>query len=120
MPRQHASKRPKTVWEQITEMVDEADELTAPLGTGNHGFMGDGLDPLELEMDALKDEFRCSYEDATPATDEMDSPSLYKLLQQLDPDFSADTFAPEDEDEMRDIYGLWADRMSGHEEPDED
>jgi hypothetical protein len=110
-----------STWQRISETIDEIEAgPSVPLGTGNHGFMGDGIDPLELEMNALQDEFRCSYEDAAPATDEMDSPSLYKLLQQLDPDFSADTFAPEDEDEMRGIYGLWADRMSGHEEPDED
>jgi len=110
-----------STWARISETVDEIEfGPSQPLGTANHGFMGDGLDPLDLEIDALQDEFRCSYEDATTATDEMDSPSLFNLLMQLDPEFSTDTFAPEDEDEMRGIYGLWADRMSGHEESDED
>ncbi len=111
-----------SVWEQIEEVLDYTEmgpqaASAAPLGYGNHGRMGeDGLDALELEMDALKTDFRQSYEDARPSTDSMRSTDLFGLLMQLDPEFGAETFAPEDEEEMRGIYGLWADKMSGCEE----
>lgn len=127
--RQYAPPRPMSVWDRMADISDsirprelgpQADDAFA-LGYGNHGRMGeDGMDPMELEMDALRRDFRSSYVDALPTTDRMDSPSLFVLLTKLDPDFAAETFAPEDEDEMRGIYGLWADGMSGLEEADED
>lgn len=115
-------KKSGTAWDRISDSLDRADcgpqaSQMAPVGLGNRETMGeDGVDAIELEMDALKLDFRNSYDAAQPTTDEMGSPDLFALLTQLDPEFSAETFAPEDEDEMRSIYGLWADRMSGHEE----
>lgn len=76
------------------------------------------MDAMELEMDSLKRDFRDSYESARGETDRMDSPKLFVLLTRLDPDFSAETFAPEDEDEMRSIYDIWARRMSGDDGQD--
>lgn len=128
--------RPMSVWDRMSDVSDSIvregsmDPVEIgpmgynadALGYGNHGRMGeDGMDAMELEMDALRKDFRDSYETARCETDRMDAPKLFALLTQLDPDFSAETFAPEDEDEMRGIYSLWADRMSGpdEEQPDE-
>lgn len=130
--RQHKTPRPMTAWDRIADSLSRTEmaptELgpqsasAAPLGYGNHGRMGeDGMDALELEMDSLRNDFRQSYENSTEVTDEMCSTDLFSLLTDLDPDFAAQTFAPEDEDEMRNIYGIWADRMSSPEDQtDED
>lgn len=128
LARQHRVPRPMSVWDRISDSLDRLEglpamgngpegPLSAPLGYGNHGRMGEGgIDAIELEMDALRQEFRASYEAAMPVTDEMDSPGLFKLLMQLDPDFASETFAPEEQDEMRDIYAGWAERVIGREE----
>lgn len=116
--------RPLSVWDRLSDISDSVVRSVVGSGYesevpqyGSHGRMGeDGMDAIDLEMDALQRDFRDSYQNALPATDEMDSPNLFILLTKMDPDFSAETFAPEDEDEMRGIYSLWADRMSGHEE----
>ena len=116
----------KNVWERLSEVFDNTEigpqsPSATPLGYGNHGRMGeDGMDAVELELDSLKIDFKKSYEDALPTTDAMRPQDLFGLLTQLDPDFAAETFAPEDEEEMRDVYGLWASKMSGREEQDED
>lgn len=122
--------RPLSVWDRMSDSVVREGSLdpveigpmganAAELGYGNHGRMGeDGMDAMELEMDSLKRDFRDSYESARGETDRMDSPKLFVLLTRLDPDFSAETFAPEDEDEMRSIYDIWARRMSGDDGQD--
>lgn len=117
----------KNVWESIMEELNVIElgpqgASATPLGYGNHGRMGeDGMDALDLEIDSLQKDFRDSYEQSLPTTISMHPKQLFSLLHTLDPDFSAETFAPEDEEEMRGIYSLWADRMSGlEEEPDED
>lgn len=116
--REKPGIRARSVWENISQNYGpgpEADDAVM-LGYGNHGRMGeDGLDALELELDSLKRDFLSSYEAARPTTDSMDSPALFSLLNQLDPEFAAETFAPEDENEMRDVYGLWASRVLDRE-----
>lgn len=113
-----ADVRPMSVWDRMSDISDSVVRSVigtgyeSELGSGLHGRMGeDGMDAMDLEMDSLRRDFRDSYEAARGTTDEMDSPNLFVLLTKLDPDFSAETFAPEDEDEMRDIYSLWASRM---------
>jgi hypothetical protein len=118
---EHEPDRPLSVWDRISDSIDRMEQGPQAadafaLGYGNHGRMGeDGMDAIDLEIDALQKDFRSSYDDARPTTDEMHPHDLFVLLTQMDPDFSAETFAPEDEDEMRSIYTLWADRMSGLE-----
>lgn len=113
---------PLSVWDRMSDSINRSAigsgyESEVQLGLGNHGRMGeDGMDAIDLELDAVRRDFLSSYEDALPVTDEMDSPNLFTLLTQLDPDFSAETFAPEDENEMRDIYSCWAARAIGREE----
>lgn len=120
--REDRPDMPLSVWDRMSDSIDRSAigsgyESEVQLGLGNHGRMGeDGMDAIELELDAIRRDFLDSYRDATPVTDEMDSPSLFVLLTQLDPDFSAETFAPEDENEMRDIYSCWAARAVGREE----
>ena len=124
LARQHKTPRPQSVWDRISDSLDRIEigpqaASATPLGYGNHGRMGeqeDGMDAMELETDSLKIDFRNSYDDACSTTDQMDSSDLFGLLTQLDPDFAAETFAPEDEEEMQSIYSTWADRMSGYEE----
>lgn len=122
LPRQSKPDRPLSVWDRLSDISDSVvrapigsgyeSELAPQYGAGTHGRMGeDGMDAVELELDSLRKDFRDSYESALSTTDEMDSPSLFVLLTKLDPDFSAETFAPEDEDEMRDVYSTWAGRM---------
>jgi hypothetical protein len=129
--RQSEPDRPLSVWDRMSDLADSLTRESAigsgyesevDLGLGSHGRMGeDGMDAFDLEMDALRRDFRSSYDAARPVTDRMDSPKLFVLLTRMDPDFAADTFAPEDEEEMRGIYSLWADRMSGLEgQEDED
>jgi hypothetical protein len=125
LARQYRPGRPLSVWDRLSDSVvrtasmgpiGSGYESEVQLGTGNHGRMGEedeGMDAVDLEIDALQRDFRSSYEEALETTDGMDSPSLFTLLTRLDPEFSAETFAPEDEDEMRDIYTLWASRMAG-------
>lgn len=127
LARQSRPDRPLSVWDRLSDISDAVvrgpigSGYESELGSGIHGRMGeDGMDAAELEMDALRRDFRDSYEAALPTTDGMASPDLFVLLTRLDPDFSAETFAPEDEDEMRGIYSLWADRMSGPSEEEED
>lgn len=121
-PRNMRPDRPHSVWDRISDSLDvmtngPQSELSAPLGYGSHGRMGeDGLDAFDLELDALKRDFRSSYEAALPVTDEMEPRDLFTLLTRLDPDFAAETFTPEDENEMRDVYSCWADRVIGREE----
>ena len=123
-PRNSGPPRPMTVWDRMSDITDGIErsaigsgyESEVDLGLGYHGRMGEeGMDPFELEMDSLRQDFRNSYQNAAQVTDRMSSPSLFVLLTKLDPEFSAETFAPEDEDEMRGVYSQWADRMSGPE-----
>ncbi len=133
LARQHQAPRPMSVWDRMSDSIDRLEglpymsqgpdtELASTLGYGTHGRLGeddmgeDGMDAIDLELDSLKRDFQDSYVAALPTTDEMDSPSLFKLLTDLDPDFAAETFAPEDENEMRDVYGTWAARAIGREE----
>lgn len=96
--------RTKNVWEDLA------------IGCG----LGDGMDPFELELDALRGDFKTAFLDALNQTDSMDSPSLFGLLNELDPEFAAQTFAPEEDDEMRAIYQTWGGRvLSPDEEQDE-
>lgn len=99
-----------SAWERISDGLDVM-QSNAPQGMGE-----DGMDALELEMDSLKQDFRGSFDAARETTDQMGPADLFVLLTRLDPDFAAETFAPEDEDEMQGIYSTWADRMSGQEE----
>ncbi len=69
--------------------------------------MGDGFDPVELDIDALRQEFRDSFMGTLPKAIAMGSIGLFKLLTQVDPDFSAELFAPDEDDEMGSIYKQW-------------
>lgn len=77
------------------------------LGYGNRGRMGDGFDPFDLEIDALKNDFRQSFQASLPHVQAMGRKGLFNLLVQLDPDFSAEVFGPEDDEEALDIYTKW-------------
>jgi hypothetical protein len=121
--QQDQPDQPLSVWDRLSDISDSVvrsvvgSGYESELGSGLHGRMGeDGMDAMELEMDALRRDFRDSYDGARHTTDRMDSPDLFVLLTRLDPEFSAETFAPEDEDDMRGIYSTWADRMSGPQE----
>lgn len=93
-------------------------------GYGDRGRLGDGVDPHELDMDAARSDFRDSFLDTLPQTQSMDAKDLFTLLAQLDPDFAAELFAPDDDSEMSDIYVDWGQRNAGplfdEEEPNED
>lgn len=123
LPRQPRPDQPLSVWDRVSDALQRESaigtgyESEVEIGYGQpRGRMGeDGLDAIDLEMDALQRDFRDSYEGAKPATDVMSPKDLFALLSELDPEFSSETFAPEDEDEMRGIYSAWADQMSGLE-----
>ena len=85
---------------------------SAPLGYGNHGCMGeDGMDPLDLDMDALRQEFRDSFIETLPHAQNLGRKGLFALLVQLDPEYSAELFAPDDDSEMMDMYADWGQRV---------
>lgn len=101
-----------SVWEQLGSMLSpyEPGEQAADaprLGYGNHGRMGDGLDPFDLEIDALRQDFKTSFMDTRPQAQSLGRKGLFSLLVQLDPDYSAELFAPDDDDEMGSIYDDW-------------
>lgn len=79
----------------------------AGLGYGSHGLMGDGVSPDELDIDALRQEFRDSFERSLPVAQEMGRSDLFALLMDLDPEYSVELFAPSDDSEMFDLYKEW-------------
>lgn len=102
-----------TAWEQLEALTDpyqngpQADDAAA-LGYGNRGRMGeDGLDPGELDLDMLRRDFRDSFVSTRPKAHSLGSKGLFTLLVQLDPEWSAELFAPDDDSEMSDIYDDW-------------
>ncbi len=103
---------PKDVWEMLESALDvyepgpQADDA-ARLGYGNHGRMGDGLNPAELDMDALRNDFRTSFLDTLPRAQSLGRKGLFALLVDLDPEYSAELFAPDDDSEMADTYSAW-------------
>jgi len=112
---------PKDPWnlaqESIEEMLSGGDEDTyepgpqandaARLGYGNHGRLGDGVDPFQLDLDALRNDFRQSFTDTLPQAQKLGRKGLFALLVQLDPDYSAELFAPDEDSEMMDTYTGW-------------
>jgi len=104
-------------WEQLESLLDpyspgdQADDAPR-LGYGNQGRMGeDGLDPHELDLDALRNDFKNSFTDTLPVARRLGSKGLFGLLVQLDPEYSAELFAPESDDEMGDLYSDWGARV---------
>lgn len=104
---------PQNVWQQIESLLDpyqagpQAPDA-AQLGYGNHGLMGDGgMDPDELDMDALRQDFRDTFLGTLPKAQSMGSKGLFALLVQVDPEYSAELFAPDDDSEMFDTYSQW-------------
>ena len=75
-----------------------------------------GRDPFELEMDALQSDFRDSYRDTRHIVARMRGPELVRLLMDLDPDYAAERFAPEADDDVADTYDCWALGLGGPEE----
>lgn len=113
------SWQPKDPWNLANEALgrlgnyepgSQADDAAA-LGYGNHDLMGDGLSPEELDMDALRHEFRTSFEESLPVAREMGRHDLFTLLVDLDPEYSADLFAPDDDSEMLHLYTDWGRRL---------
>jgi hypothetical protein len=98
------SPQPNTAWEELEESLASGD-----MGT-------DGLAPDELELDVLRNQFRRMFDDSLADVQGFDSPSLFVLLADLDPDFAAQTFAPEDDSEMASIYNAWGAHVVGPEE----
>lgn len=115
------NKRPEDVpvqnaWNLAREALDTYEPgPNAPdagrLGYGSHGRMGDGLDPLSMELDDLKQDFRNSFVQTLPVALSLPSRDLFSLLMDLDPEYTADLFAPEDDSEMQDTYTDWADKV---------
>ncbi len=104
-------------WEQLESMLgtytpgEQADDAFS-LGYGSHGRMGEGgMDPVELDMDSLRQDFRTSFLDTLPDALEMGSQGLFALLVQLDPEYSAELFAPDDDEEMCGLYSDWGNRV---------
>ena len=96
----------KSVWEEISE-----DLAREPGGMGS-----DGMDPFEMELDDLRGQFKTAFQDAMVQTQAMDSPSLFSLLSDLDPEYSAHAFAPDADEEMQKVYFDWAGSVCGNEE----
>jgi hypothetical protein len=57
-------------------------------------------------MDALRSDFRNSFVQARPIAQKMGRRDLFTLLLQLDPEYGAELFAPED-DEMQSVFDTW-------------
>lgn len=114
--RKASDWKPKDPWNLAKEMAEgtldpyepgpQADDALR-LGYGNHGRMGDGVDPQELDMDALRNDFRDSFITSLPVVQGMGSKGLFALLMDLDPEYSAELFAPDDDGEMLDVYNHW-------------
>ncbi len=105
---------PKSVWEELEESLSLGTYEPGPnapdalaLGYGNRGRMGDGVDPYELELDVLRQQFKDSFVDTLPQAQDLGRSGLFHLLVQLDPDYSAELFGPDDDDEAFDIYTDW-------------
>jgi len=101
-----------TVWEAADNALDtyEAGPQApdAPqFGQGAHGLMGDGIDPFELDLDALRNDFRTSFDETLPKARQLGRKGLFALLVDLDPEYSAELFAPDEDDEMADVYDRW-------------
>ncbi len=81
-----------------------------------------GMDACELDMDALRQDFMCSFQDSMPKAQTMGSKGLFTLLMQLDPEYSAELFAPDEDEEMLDTYSDWGQRVyaPGAEHDEED
>jgi hypothetical protein len=90
------------------------EEISENVAVGDMGT--DGLAPDELELDVLRSQFRRMFDDSLADVQGFDSPSLFVLLADLDPDFAAQTFAPEDDSEMASIYNAWGAHVVGPEE----
>lgn len=104
-------------WEQLESLLDpyspgdQADDALH-LGYGNQGRMGeDGIDAHELDLDALRTDFRDVFIDTLPVAQKLGSKGLFGLLIQLDPEYSAELFAPDEDDEMSDLYTDWGERV---------
>ncbi len=109
-----AKKASGQAWEQLESMLlspygPGSQAYDAPqLGYGKHGLMGDdGMDPHELDMDALRQDFRDTFLDTLPRAHKLGSKGLFSLLVQVDPEYSAELFAPDDDSEMIDTYNDW-------------
>lgn len=114
--RKPSDWRPKDPWNLANEMAEGTLDPYEPgpqapdaprLGYGNHGRMGDGIDPQELDMDALRSDFRDSFVASLPVVQGMGRQGLFALLMDLDPEYSAELFAPDDDSEMLDTYCDW-------------
>ncbi len=87
------------------------------MGYGNHGRMGeDGMDAIQLDLDTCRDDFKTSFQDSLPKALSLGKTGLFKLLTGLDPEYSAQMFAPDEDDELGAIYSDWGAQMSGPEQ----
>jgi hypothetical protein len=105
---ERAGSRPlkrESAWGRLAEGL----EIIAPMGDG-------GLDAMGLELDAQRAAFRDSFAETLPVVDRMDAPSLVALLMDLDPEYAAETLAPDDEAEAQDMYRRWGSYALGEEQ----
>ena len=98
-----------SIWEAIESVLDEPDHDpdALNLGQGAMGSMGPGIDAIELDIDALRQDFRNSFMDTLPKAQSLGKKGLFSLLVDLDPEYSAELFAPDDDAEMDSIYQDW-------------
>lgn len=95
-----------------------ANGLGADVGVCEDLTVG-GLDPFEVEMDALKRDFRDSYRSTRSEVGKMKAPQLVALLMDLDPEYAAERLAPEEDADAADIYDCWALGFGGTHEDDD-
>lgn len=100
-------------WEQLENALapyepgSQSDDA-AFLGYGDRGSMGEGgSDTEELNIDALRQDFKDMFVQTLPQAQSRGSKGLFAILVQLDPEYSAELFAPEDDDLMSSIYQDW-------------
>lgn len=103
-------------WRQLEALTDPHDVgpqayNAARLGYGNMGLMGDGTGVEDLDIDVLRQDFKDTFTSTMPVAMKLSPQSLFKMLTHLDPDFAAELFAPEDEEEMQGIYSDWGNRV---------
>lgn len=75
------------------------------------GMGAGGMDLWELEMDSAKQDFRSLFDETID--DEPTSEDLMTIMIDVDPEYVASNFSPEDDDEMMSHYLRWGDVVAG-------
>ncbi len=111
---------PMSVWDNLREVLGKAgppmeNGPTGPLATamryGQNGRMGEGgMDAMDLEMDAIRGDFKDSFLAAEPHVRQMKRPELLALLVDLDPDYAVDRFDLDDAN-LYNAFGDWGHRV---------